>query len=119
MAGKSLSAKELEELLGNLRGVFEAVLTETSRNPALACALSAALDGARKGSRAGKPALDPFAVYEQGWEVMLRSRLAPLNADQLADIIRAHKLDPKGRTRDRSSEKLRDWIVDAVERSTS
>lgn len=49
---------------------------------------------------------------------MLRSRLAPLNADQLADIIRAHKLDPKDRTRDCSAEKLRDWIVETVEHSS-
>ena len=47
---------------------------------------------------------------------MLRAKLAPLNADQLADVIRGHKLDPADLTSNLSADKLRDWIVDAVER---
>ena len=112
---KSLSGAELERLLGTLWGIFDAVVAEAGSNPDFTCRLSKIAEAAgRQGARRA-PKLDPFAAYEQGWEMMLRAKLAPLNADQLADVIRDHKLDPADRTSNLSADKLRDWIVDAVE----
>ena len=63
-----------------------------------------------------KPALlDPFAVYENGWEVMLNQRLDRLTASQLGDVIHQYKLDPQDRMSDeKNAERLREWIVKAV-----
>lgn len=59
--------------------------------------------------------LDPFAVYDTGWETMLRERLGRLDVEQLLDVIHHFDLDPKGKLAERgSAEKLRDWIVEAV-----
>jgi len=60
--------------------------------------------------------IDPFALYDAGWEAMLRSRLERLDVEQLRDVIHQYRLDPKGQTeREKDAEKLQDWIVRAVE----
>ena len=102
-------------LRGARRGIFDAVGAEAGSNPDFTCRLSKIAEAAgRQGARRA-PKLDHFAAHEQGWEVMLRAKLAPLNADQRADVIRGHKLDPADRTSNLRADKLRDWIVDAVE----
>lgn len=62
-----------------------------------------------------KALVDPFAVYETGWESMLRQELGRLSVDQLRDVIVAYELDPDDRSvRLKSQGKLSEWIVKAV-----
>jgi len=60
--------------------------------------------------------IDPFALYDAGWEEMLRSHLVRLDVEQLRDVIAQYALDPQARTeRESDADRLRDWIVRAVE----
>ena len=63
-----------------------------------------------------KALIDPFALYETGWEAMLRSHLERLSVDQLRDVIHQYRIDPGGRTASLGDiEQLRAWIIRAVE----
>jgi hypothetical protein len=62
-----------------------------------------------------KALVDPFAVYETGWEAMLRQELGRLSVDQLRDVVVAYELDPGDRSeRLKSEDELSEWIVKAV-----
>ncbi len=63
-----------------------------------------------------KALIDPFALYETGWEAMLRSHLERLDVEQLRDVIHQYKMDAAGRTASISDlEELRSWIIRACE----
>lgn len=63
-----------------------------------------------------KALIDPFALYDTGWEAMLRSHLERLTVEQLRDVIHQYRMDPKGRSESLSDiEELRAWIVRSVE----
>lgn len=63
-----------------------------------------------------KALIDPFALYDTGWEAMLRSHLERLTVEQLRDVIHQYRMDPTGRTASVSDvEELRAWIIRAVE----
>jgi hypothetical protein len=67
-----------------------------------------------KASPAAAP-LDPFAIYDKGWEQMLREELRRLEIPALREVIFAHELDPRGRSeRASSADDLRELIVKAV-----
>jgi len=70
-----------------------------------------------KPARQRRPAvIDPFALYDQGWESMLREHLSRLSVDQLHDVIDQFRLDPQARVDgQQDADALRDWIVRAVE----
>ena len=60
--------------------------------------------------------IDPYALYETGWEAMLRSHLERLDVEQLRDVIHQYKMDSAGRTASISDlEELRGWIIRACE----
>jgi len=67
--------------------------------------------------RQRRPAvIDPFALYDQGWESMLREHLSRLSVAQLHDVIDQFRLDPQARMdAQEDADALRDWIVRAVE----
>lgn len=105
----------LDRLLEQLARLCAAVERQVRANPAFAQELGEILAPAPPSEPARRPpAFNPFAIYEKGWEAMLRSRLTGLSQEQLADIIHAHELDPTARTRGKSAEKLREWIVAQV-----
>jgi hypothetical protein len=109
------------DLTQQLRALFDAVVAEAERSPAFAARLRDALAGAasasttraassgrsksassastaddapkRRGGRRPAGALDPFAAYREGEDV-LRARLGELSVDQLKDIVAEHALDP-------------------------
>ena len=63
-----------------------------------------------------KALLDPFALYDTGWEAMLREHLERLTVEQLRDVIHQYRMDPKARTEAlHEIEELRAWIIRACE----
>jgi hypothetical protein len=63
-----------------------------------------------------KALIDPYALYETGWEAMLRSHLERLDVEQLRDVIHQYKMDSAGRTASISDlEELRIFIIRACE----
>jgi hypothetical protein len=44
--------------------------------------------------------LDPYSVYEVGWEAMLRERLRALDLEQLKDVVAEHAMDATGQALD-------------------
>ena len=63
-----------------------------------------------------KALVDPFAIYDSGWEPLLRAHLARLTPDQLRDVIHQYRLDAtQGLSGQEGADALRDWIVRAVE----
>ena len=63
-----------------------------------------------------KALLDPYALYETGWEAMLRSHLERLDVEQLRDVIHQYRMDSAGFTATLTSvEELRSFIIQAVE----
>jgi hypothetical protein len=102
-----------------LEKLFAAVLAHARSNPAFARELEAALEV--EADRPPEPPkrkaalLDPFKIYEQGWESMLRQRLGKLGEEQCRDVIHQYQLDPKDQSkRKKSAEDLREWIVKAI-----
>ena len=99
-----------------------AVLVEHLRHcPEFAASIEQTLGERPAAAPRHRPAaLDPFAVYENGWEAMLNQELARLDADQLRDVIHQYELDPAGASAgDKSTDKLRDHIVQAVLKRSS
>lgn len=88
-----------------LAALFDAILEETRRNPRFAEKLAAALEDLKaaagdvdtprkgKGGRRAPAVFDPVAMYQEGDEV-LRQRLAPLELEQLRDIVAEYGMDP-------------------------
>lgn len=107
-------------MLARLEKLFAAILAHAKAHPEFARELDQALAGAAAPPPPPppkrKPAeLDPFKVYEQGWESMLRQRLARLDDEKLRDVIHQYALDERGATgKLKDDEKLREWIVKAV-----
>jgi hypothetical protein len=75
--------------------LLEDAVAESVRDPTFGRALRRALDEAvpKRPRRRPPPAIDPFATYEQGGEVVLREALAALNVDQLKDVVAHHQMD--------------------------
>ena len=116
---RAAARPESAELLPRLERLFSAVLQQVRESPEFARRIERALQvEAAPPPDPRRPAvLDPFAVYETGWEVMLRQRLARLNVEELRDVIHEDRLDPTGKTVGKTrAESLIDWIVHAVMR---
>jgi hypothetical protein len=118
------------------------IVDQIHRDPAFAQSVRNALDGAAAPAPSGpvqrssspapastrlppapppapkrqKALIDPFALYDTGWEAMLRSHLERLDVEQLRDVIHQYRMDAAGRTASVSdAEELRSWIIRAVE----
>ena len=94
------------ELAVRLSRVFTAVAVEASRGPRFANALSKALrepeaatstrasaSTKRAGNRRNPGPFDPFAVYAEGQEALLRQRLDGVDLEGLRDILAEHGMD--------------------------
>ena len=107
-------------MVARLEKLFAAILAHAKVHPEFARELERALAGTP--AKAAPPApkrkraeLDPFKIYEQGWESMLRQRLAQLDDEKLRDVIHQYGLDERGTTeKQKDEDKLREWIVRAV-----
>ncbi len=122
--GKSSS----DALVARLERLFAVIVAQVRDDPGFATRMEAALPARPPAARKPRPApapppppkhgaavLDPFTVYEQGWEVMLNQRLDRLAAGPLGDIIHQYQLDPQHRMRDeKNPARVREWIVKAV-----
>jgi hypothetical protein len=111
-----------------LERIFGAVLAHLRKNPELAREIEAAFAPASAAPPAQAPppqapapvaqpglaVLDPFEVYDTGWESMLRERLRPLDVDQLKAVIHQFKLDPTGKMSGKTPDELRESIVEVV-----
>ncbi|WP_420752616.1 hypothetical protein [Rhodococcus sp. O3] len=74
---------------------------------------------ARRGKRSPGP-FDPFAAYRTDGEDGLRARLAPLELEQLKDIVAEHNMDyDRLAMRWRTASKLHDRIVERVKASST
>ncbi len=94
-----MSQASREALIGQLRGLFGVLIEQVQVDEPFAERLAGALAPAPPAPLSRSPAvLDPFAIYEQGWESMLRDRLAPLSIEQLRDVIHQFELDATGRS---------------------
>ena len=128
---RSSAAGAADALVSRLEGLFAAIVAQVRDDARFATRVQAALQAhPPTAAQASKPraapapppapkhkpaVLDPFVVYEQGWEVMLQQRLERLNASQLGDIVHQYELDPQDRVSDeKSPQRLREWIVKAV-----
>lgn len=101
---ESLSTRD-PHLAGQLARLFAAIAAEAGRGPRLANALAKALRepapvgrqsrvaSSRSSNRRNAGPLDPFAVYVEGGEELLRKRLTSLPLDELRDIIAEHGMD--------------------------
>src|SRR5262245_35489270 len=133
------------DLAPRLERVFAAILEQVRQDPAFAQRIASALAEAAPAAppasepprRVASPAaptssrlppappappkrkkalIDPFALYETGWEAMLRSHLERLDIEQLRDVIHQYKMDSAGRTASISDlEEMRSWIIRACE----
>ena len=66
-------------------------------------------------ARRAPAVLDPYAIYEVGWEAMLRERLEALDLEQIKDIVAEHTMDPTGQAlRWTELERVVELIVQAV-----
>lgn len=75
--------------------------------------------GVRRGKRSPGP-FDPFAVYRTDGEDALRARLAPLELEQLKDIVAEHNMDyDRLAMRWRTASKLHDRIVERVKAASA
>lgn len=93
------------ELAVRLARVFGAIAGEASRGPRFANALTKALRdpvdlkprssgaGRRPANRRNPGPFDPFAVYAEGQESMLRERLGQIDLEALRDIVAEHGMD--------------------------
>ena len=104
-----------------LAALFDAILEEARRNPKFTEKLAVVLENLKSAGDSGTPkkgrgrrrapaVFDPVAVYQEGDEV-LRERLAPLDLEQLRDIVAEHGMDPgklvmKWKTRERIIEHI-------------
>lgn len=91
------------EMPGSLARLLEVVAVEAARTPRFAAALERALTvtdpanrvpaAPRRTGRRDPGVLDPFALYANGGEDGLRTRLEALDLEQLRDIIAEHGMD--------------------------
>jgi hypothetical protein len=94
-----------EQLAGALTRLFTVMAGEAGRSPRFANTLSRAVrvpalaaseepGKVKRPSNRRKPGLfDPFAVYAEGQEPGLRSRLDVLSLEELRDIVAEHGMD--------------------------
>ena len=120
--------------------LVQVIADEAARTPRFAKALAAVLAPAGEPAAATAPAprkaptsrpaarrtkrapgpFDPFAVYRDGGESGLRERLAPLENEQLKDVIAEHAMDyDRLAMRWRTPKKLQDRIVERVRALTT
>ncbi|MGX7732181.1 hypothetical protein ACWPOB_23365 [Rhodococcus sp. 2H158] len=116
--------------------LVQVIADEAARTPRFANALASALTAtgeatppaapaprkapaARRGTRAPGP-FDPFAAFRDGGEAGLRAQLAPLDVEQLKDIVAEHAMDyDRLAMRWRTPKKLQDRIVERVKALTT
>lgn len=141
----ALSPPAADDALARLERAFLVILEAARNDPGLAQRLADALAGggppAPQATRAvssepalragqtrppGRPpppaparrspaVLDPYAIYEVGWEVMLRERLRALDLEQLKDIVAEHTMDATGHALSwTEAERVVELIVQAV-----
>lgn len=94
-----------EQLAGALTRLFTVVAAEAGRTSRFANSLSRAVrvpdlatsgetgKGKRPGNRRKPGPFDPFAVYAEGQEPGLRTRLDVLSLEELRDIVAEHGMD--------------------------
>ncbi|MGI1847616.1 MULTISPECIES: hypothetical protein [Rhodococcus] len=115
--------------------LVQVIADKAARTPRFAHALASALTApgeapspapaprkapaARRGTRAPGP-FDPFAAFRDGGEAGLRAKLAPLDVEQLKDIVAEHAMDyDRLAMRWRTPKKLQDRIVERVKALTT
>ena len=109
-----------DRVLARLEQLFAVILAHARKSPEFARELEEALAGGSAAAAAEvekrNPAvLDPFTIYETGWEAMLRQRLGRLDSEQLKDVIHQFRLERRGqKVDDKSADELCEWIVKAV-----
>ncbi len=109
-----------EDTASRLARIFEAIVAEVRRNPTLAVQVEALLapEKSPEPPPRARAVLDPFDIYEKGWEAMLRERLAALDVEKLKDVIAQYELDPSGRAMEQGKRRpLIDLITAAVEKA--
>ncbi|WP_435614521.1 hypothetical protein [Streptomyces coelicoflavus] len=120
------------ELAGTLARLLSTVATEAGRTPRFARALGKALvppgpgtaprpaERPRRSSRRAPGVIDPFAVFAEGDEAGLRSRLGELSLEQLRDIISEHGMDhDRLAMKWKAPERVIDRIVERVQSRTA
>ena len=118
-----------DAFVARLERMFAVIVEHVRNSPELAARIEHTLGEhpqpepapARAPAPRQRPApLDPFLIYEQGWEAMLIQELIRLDSGQLRDVIREYDLDPDGTSkRVKNVERLREWIVKAVVKRAS
>ncbi len=102
-----------------LKSFLAVVVDEARRNQEFAASLNDALGGAvetrqRRGRR-DAPVLDPYALFEQGADVLL-GRLQALDVKSLKDIVAHHGMDRQRLAmRWRSKDRLVELLMERVE----
>jgi hypothetical protein len=99
-----------------LEQLFCLVLEQVRSDPEFAAKLETVLTPPRPPApKRHRAEIDPFALYDQGWEAMLRQRLARLDVEQLRDVVHQYGLDPQERSSElKTHEQLSEWIVKVV-----
>lgn len=96
-----------------------AALAATGETPSPAVPAQRKAPAARRGKRAPGP-FDPFVAFRDGGEAGLREKLAPLDVEQLKDIVTEHAMDyDRLAMRWRTPKKLQDRIVERVRALTT
>ncbi len=109
-----------DRVVARLEQLFAVILAHARKSPEFARELEEALAGGSAAAAAEvekrNPAvLDPFTIYEAGWEAMLRQRLGRLDSEQLKDVIHQFRLERRGQKVDgKNADELFEWIVKAV-----
>ncbi len=105
-----------DAFVARLERLFAVIVEHVRNSPEFASRVEHTLGERPAPAPQHRPAaLDPFALYDQGWEAMLNQELARLDADQLRDVIHQYDLDPRGASaREKTADRLRDRIVKAV-----
>ena len=75
--------------------LLKQAVAEALRDPTFGRALRRALDEVlpKRPRRRAHPAIDPFALYDEGGEDALAEALSALDVDQLKDVVAHHKMD--------------------------
>jgi len=99
-----------------LEQLFGLVLEQVRNSPEFAAKLETVLTPHRPPApKRHRAEIDPFALYDQGWEAMLRQRIARLDVEQLRDVIYQYGLDPQERTGEmKAHDELSEWVVKVV-----
>lgn len=122
---------ETERLLARLRRLIDVIADEARRNPGFAREVDEVLSESLStiAAPAASPAppprrargvIDPYAIYEVGWEQMLREQLGALDVEKLKDIIAEHDMDPSKRFLESTDrQRLTELIVKTVSDSSN